>query len=131
MSMARATYSLTLSPLSIGQMLNSARSMEGAPFDWCWRSIIRAMRKWLLLAILCGASVASAAEPATKPVRAARPTMQGATEALGLLGPVRVANYTRTFAPPKVDPHQQYRDRYMYGLPAYSPYLYCGCGYPY
>jgi hypothetical protein len=57
--------------------------------------------------------------------------MQEATEALGLLGPVRVANYTRTFAPPKVDPHQQYRDRYMYGLPAYSPYLYWGCGYPY
>ena len=57
--------------------------------------------------------------------------MQEATDALGLLGPVRVANYTRTFAPPKVDPHQQFRDRYMYGLPAYSPYLYWGCGYPY
>jgi TolB-like protein len=42
------------------------------------------------------------------------------------LGPVRVAAYTQTFAAPKSDPHQQFRDRYTYGVPAYSPYLY-GC----
>ena len=71
---------------------------------------------------------AYAAGPATRP---AALTRQQAAEALGLLGPVRLASYTVTFAPPKSDPHQVFRDRYTYGIPAYSPYLYYGCGYPY
>src|SRR4051812_39817019 len=45
MSIARATYSLTLSPLSIGQILNSASSMIRAPLLDDIRSIIRVHAK--------------------------------------------------------------------------------------
>ena len=61
--------------------------------------------------------------------------MREAQAAMGLLAPVKVGNYKRTFLPPAVDPHQEFRDRYNYLLPAYSPYFPCGfygygCGYP-
>jgi hypothetical protein len=100
-------------------------------------SIIAAMRiVCLMLAVGLVGSVVHAAEPATQPSTTAalsrkRPgmSMRDAEQAMGLLGPVRVANYTRTFGPPKGDPHQEFRDRYIYGTPTYYPY-YCGWGYP-
>ena len=96
---------------------------------------MRAMRiGCVLIAVMMFATFASAAEPATRPTqsrRIAAMSMREAEDAMGLLGPVRVANYSRTFAPPKSDPHQQYRDRYMYGAQSYSPYLFYGCGFPY
>jgi hypothetical protein len=84
---------------------------------------------------MCFACCLRAAEPTTQPASHARPpplSMREAEAAMGLLGPVKVANYSRTFAPPTGDPHQQFRDRYNYGVPAYSPYFpWCGYGYGY
>ena len=80
-----------------------------------------------IVAILT-ATIAHGAEPATQPTDAPKPELE-------LLGPVRMANYTRPFAAPKADPHQQYRDRHTYGTPGYyGCYGYWGygygCGYP-
>lgn len=44
------------------------------------------------------------------------------------LGPVRLATFTRPFAPPKSDPHQIFRDRYTCTTPFFYPYCY-GYGY--
>jgi TolB-like protein len=47
--------------------------------------------------------------------------------ALDTLGPVRIANYSVPFDPPNPEPHQNYRDRYIYGTQAFSPYCGYGC----
>ncbi len=46
-------------------------------------------------------------------------------------GPVRLANYSTTYAPLKADPLQKYRDRNTYVTPAFYGYYNCyyGCGY--
>jgi hypothetical protein len=84
-----------------------------------------------IIGVLVTASFVIAAAPTSQPAALSRKrppmTIKDAEKAMGLLGPVRVTNYSQTFLPPKVDPHQQYRDRFMYIPPGYSPY--CGCGY--
>ncbi len=91
-----------------------------------------------LVAVLMVAMPAYADAPSTRPSNAPilirKPpvlTMQEASNALGLLGPVTKANYSRTFEPPTIDPMQPFRDRYNYGIPAYSPYLFYGAYFPY
>jgi len=95
----------------------------------------------MVIFVLGIASLAHAGQPATQPAPAAkRPAMlsiKEAESALGLMGLVRDASFRQTFAPHTSDPHQQFRDRYMYGASTCYPcfyggwYGYCGygCGY--
>jgi hypothetical protein len=75
----------------------------------------------LLLPLVIGAGPTTRPHPWTGPVPTIEPT-----------GPLRIAQYTRAFAPPTNAPLGQYRDsngRYVYGTPApcgpYFCYPYC------
>ena len=86
----------------------------------------------LLIAIL-SCSVVHAANPTTRPLPKAE---------LELLGPVRLANYTKPFVEPKADPNAvYYSNRHTYNTPpgygfygcyggyGYGWYGWYGCGY--
>jgi hypothetical protein len=91
-----------------------------------------------IIVVMSYVSVACASTPSTQPATSdsrsrKRPvplSMQEATEAMGLLGPVKTSRYSVTYAPPRSDPFQVYRDRYNYGTPSYSPYLFGCYGWP-
>jgi hypothetical protein len=134
-----AIYSVSLSRLSIGLSFKLNQQSDLISFNLSLNATIAAMRTaFCLVAVLFVAISARADVPSTRPSNAPilirkRPvlTMQQATKALGLIGPVTKANYSRTFEPPTIDPMQPFRDRYNYGIPAYSPYLFYGAYFPY
>jgi hypothetical protein len=94
--------------------------------------------RFTLIPLLLLAVLSSAAEPTTKPTvpQKVHGSAVGPAPELELLGPVRIANYTRPFGTPKPDPHQYYRDRHTYSTPPcwygygyYGYWGYYGCGY--
>src|SRR5438876_9417114 len=106
-----------LSLLSIGQLLNSARTRIGS-FDLGrieYRRWPRGhMRTTFLIALLLLGAIGAA--PATQRSREPAPVLQSS-------GPLRVAHYTKPFAPVAASASLSYHyDRYCYSTPDYGCY---------